>query len=158
MKQVTGLLVVASVCAAKVGFVEQLLWSTVCLWHWAVWSLPRWGSGCSFSEEADLQRVKMLQRVTGEVLRLFLTSLVHRCHGVPIPMCLFRCHSEISVWMEGLQALFFPYKTNMRTKRNSSFLKKAQTRIIFSKLWSYRRESRKLLEAWIMKQQNEVNK
>lgn len=30
MKQVTGLLVVASVCAAKVGFVEQLLWSTVC--------------------------------------------------------------------------------------------------------------------------------
>lgn len=66
----------------------------------------------------------MLQRVT-EVLRLFLTSLVHRCHGVPIPMCLFRCHSEISVWMEGLQALLFPLQDQHEDKKKFLILKES---------------------------------
>lgn len=151
VKQVVGLLVVASVCAAKAAFVEQLLRSDGCWWCWAVSSLPCWGSGCSFSEEADLRRVEMLQNVTGEVLHLSLTAWYNFVTEFQFP-CLFKCHSEISVWMWNYiggrtSGSFFPCKTNVRTKSSSSFLEKAPTRLIFSKPCSYRRESRKSLEA-----------
>lgn len=134
VKQVVGLLVVASVCAAKAAFVEQLLRSDGCWWRWAVSSLPCWGSGCSSSEEADLRRVKMLQNVTGEVLHLFLTAWYNFVTEFQF-WCLFKCHWNFCMdvklhWREDFR-LIFPLQDQCEDKKQFLILRESTNKINF---------------------------